>query len=484
MPSTKKLTTEEFILRAKSKHGDRYDYSKVSYVNDRTKVTIICPLHGEFRQLPSAHLRGQGCPKCSGRTLSREEVIERFKKVHGDEYDYSKFEFNGMHVKSTFICKEHGEFQQTPSKHMNGQGCPLCAVNKRSEKHKLDKSAFIHRANLLYNYKYDYSNVDYKSMLDKVIIVCGKHGAFLQRPNDHLQGHGCPICGKLVSSNEMEILEYIINKVGKENVIHNDRRVLDGKEIDILLPYINIGIEYNGLRWHSESFGKDKQYHINKFLQAEEKGINLLQFFEDEYMMKKEQVLNVINKAISKEEEEIDGFEIKTIEKPIAKEFMDKNWIEGYRACTVCYGCYHHNELIACSLFKRKNLNCQNYELKRYFCKISAKNEDKILKSMVLKLFLEENAEEIEFIVDNRFNIYNNVLERVGFKRSGFVPQDYYYIDSANPTPRIPRHKMNKKTISFRYNLPYTLSEKEMAIKLGYERIWDCGKTKYKIKKP
>ena len=92
----KKLTTEEFIERAKAVHGDKYDYSKVKYIDAKTKIHIICPKHGEFWQSPPKHLLGQGCKECGKDKISKavslttEEFIERAKTVHGEKYDYSK----------------------------------------------------------------------------------------------------------------------------------------------------------------------------------------------------------------------------------------------------------------------------------------------------------------------------------------------------------------------------------------------------------
>ena len=109
-------------------HGDKYDYSKVIYRNNKTKVCIICPEHGEFWQRPDKHLYAKrGCPVC-GKTqkLTTEEFIEKAKQVHGDKYDYSKCEYKTTEKKVTIICKTHGEFKQTPHSHLQGQGCPVC----------------------------------------------------------------------------------------------------------------------------------------------------------------------------------------------------------------------------------------------------------------------------------------------------------------------------------------------------------------------
>ena len=121
-----KKTTKDFIEEAKNIHKDKYDYSKVKYMNYHTKVCIICPEHGEFWQDPNHHLRGDGCPKCIGRYVTTEEFIEKAKKVHGDRYDYSKTEYLGSKYKVCIICPEHGEFWQLPGCHLIGQGCPKC----------------------------------------------------------------------------------------------------------------------------------------------------------------------------------------------------------------------------------------------------------------------------------------------------------------------------------------------------------------------
>ena len=89
-----KKTTKEFITESKTIHNDRYDYSKVEYVNAKTKVCIICPEHGEFWQTPNNHLKGQGCPKCGGiYHYNTQEWVEEAKKVHKNKYDYSKVEY-------------------------------------------------------------------------------------------------------------------------------------------------------------------------------------------------------------------------------------------------------------------------------------------------------------------------------------------------------------------------------------------------------
>ena len=121
------MNTQEFIEEAKKMHGDRYDYSKVKYVNTRRKVCIICPKHGEFWQIPASHLSGRGCRYCADNIKrSTEEFIRKSKKIHGNKYDYSKVQYINNSTKVCIICPEHGKFWQVPSSHLRGKGCPNC----------------------------------------------------------------------------------------------------------------------------------------------------------------------------------------------------------------------------------------------------------------------------------------------------------------------------------------------------------------------
>jgi len=124
------LTIDEFIKIANKTHGCKYDYSNVKYNNSQQKVSIICPKHGEFLQIPVHHLRGSGCPKCAGKNLTTEEWVVKVKDVHKNKYDYSKTKYVNVKTKICIVCSKHGEFWKTPSEHLSGQGCPNCNSSK------------------------------------------------------------------------------------------------------------------------------------------------------------------------------------------------------------------------------------------------------------------------------------------------------------------------------------------------------------------
>ena len=185
----KKLTTEEFIKRAKKVHGDKYDYSKVEYKNNKTPVTIICPEHGEFKQAPSNHLNGNGCKKCATETskLTKELFVERAKLVHGDKYDYSKVKYSGSQSKICVICPEHGKFQQRATDHLMGHGCPIC--NER----KLEKETreFLIKQNVSFEYQKHFEWLGRQSLdfyLPELNIAIECQGAQHFESNDFFGG--------------------------------------------------------------------------------------------------------------------------------------------------------------------------------------------------------------------------------------------------------------------------------------------------------
>ena len=158
----RKLTTDEFIQRARTIHGNRYDYSKVCYKSSTTKIKILCFEHGCFQQQPACHInQKQGCPKCglefnaSVRRKSSAGFIKDAKTVHGKTYDYSLVEYRSALKKVKIICKSHGIFEQTAASHLEGRGCCKCWGLP------LDTKTFIRRAKAVHGDKYAYHSTLY-----------------------------------------------------------------------------------------------------------------------------------------------------------------------------------------------------------------------------------------------------------------------------------------------------------------------------------
>jgi hypothetical protein len=198
----KPITTEQFVLRSKDIHGNKYDYSLVEYYNMRTKVQITCPNHGKFEQTPVNHVSGSGCNQCGieknqlHQTSNTEKFTTKAKSLYGQQYDYSLVNYINNRIKVQIICKEHGMFEQRPMTHLTGDGgCKKCKSNKMSNALKQTKEEFISKANIIHNNQYDYSNTTYVSSQHNVVIKCKIHGVFEQTPNNHVSNKtGCPTC--------------------------------------------------------------------------------------------------------------------------------------------------------------------------------------------------------------------------------------------------------------------------------------------------
>ena len=472
---------ETFIKRANEKHNNKYDYSKVVYENAMTKVCIICPEHGEFWMTPMNHLLGQDCPKCKGKYRTTEDIIKLFKEKYGDKYDYSKVDFKKMHEKVCIICPDHGEFWQTPDKHLYGRGCPKCADKSRAKKLMIGKYEFIRRAKELFGDKYNYDEVEYKNGLEKVKIICSKHGPFWQKPFYHLNGHGCKKCGLIESRGETELFEYIVSLVGEENVEQSNRKILDGHEIDIYLPKHSIGIEYNGLKWHSEQY-KDKNYHLLKTKNANEKGVKLIQVFEDEYLSNKELVKAKIRRIIHEDASlpyiMARKCTVCAIEKNEAKDFINANHIQGYSGCKVALGCFYDGKLVGVMTFQQASEG--EWVLNRFATDISLRCQG--VGGKLFNYFVKQyNPSKVKSFADLRWtvDIENNLYTKLGFKVDKILEPEYRYVHCSQSTERIHKFNFRKNLLSRRYGMDKSLTESEMAKELGYYRVYDCGLVRY-----
>ena len=309
---SKKLTKEDFIQRAIKVHGNKYDYSKVEYINSETKVCIVCPTHGEFWQKASDHMRGSGCRFCYGNEkMSSKEFIEKAKKIHGDKYDYSKVEYNGNKTKVCIIChekdefgKEHGEFWQRPNDHLNGYGCGKCSKNFK----KLTED-FIFQAKQIHGDKYDYSKVNYINAHSKICIICPIHGEFWQIAHNHLNGSSCPYCN---CGNKSKMESNIREELKKKKINFEQQKTFDWLKyrknlfLDFYCDEYKLAIEVQGDQHYVsvERFGGQKDFKIRqerdkiKKKLCDEHGIKMFYITKKNYSL--DEMLEYINEANNK----------------------------------------------------------------------------------------------------------------------------------------------------------------------------------------
>ena len=466
---------DEFIERANTIHGGKYIYDRTSYVNAMTKVPILCLEHGTFWMTPMAHLNGQGCPKCKGRGLTNDEVISRFMDKHGKKYDYSLVKYERSDKKVCIICPKHGEFWQTPAKHLIGQGCPKCGAVKRAENKTMTTEEFKEKANKIHGGKYDYKKTIYTGAYNNLVITCPIHGDFVQRANDHLNGHGCQRCGNNMSNAEDEINEFIIG-LGFDTIT-KDKKVLDGKEIDIFVPLKMVGIEYDGLYWHSEAY-KDKDYHLKKTNDCEGKGIRLIHIFEDEWRDKKEIIKSMLRNLLGMTEDTVYARKcsIGMVDKEEKKKFLNENHIQGNIASSIDIGLYYNGELVSLMCFGKPRINLGRktysegeYELLRFCNKINTRITGGATK--LFKYFLKEYSPiTITSYCDRRWSV-GGLYGILGFKFHHNSHPNYYYVEGSN---RKNRFKYRKSEL-VKEGYDKDKSEREIMQERGIKRIYDCG---------
>jgi G:T-mismatch repair DNA endonuclease (very short patch repair protein) len=469
----KRLTSQQFISRSNMIHDNKYDYSLVDYINIYSKIVIICKKHGKFKQIPGHHLQGHSCQACSNnKRLTSKEFIKNVIEIHGNKYDYSEVIYKNNHTKVNIICPDHGEFTQTPNNHFNGQGCNECNGGI-----KVTPDQFIEKAIIIHDDKYDYTLTEYKNSKIKVTIICPIHGEFEQTPDSHLQGSGCPKCIHQVSKPELEICTFLDEyDIDYEQ---SNRSILNGKELDIVIPSNMLAIEFNGLYWHSEQILKNKnptKYHRQKYVNCKKEGYQLISIFEPEWLFQKDIVKSIILAKLNIYKEKIGArkCELKEIVATIARKFFEENHIQGFSGGKHI-GLFHEDQLVSAISF-RKNL--QNYELTRFVNKKNTLVHGAFSK--LLKYFINNNSFESIFTFADLRYFEGQVYEKNGFKFDHEVAPSYYYFKGLELLhKRNFQHKRLKEKFK---NYDPKFTEYQNCLDNGYDRIWDCGKLKFEYR--
>jgi hypothetical protein len=590
----------KFITKSCIRHHNKYDYSKVEYVNSITKVEVVCQLHGSFFVRPDAHIRKVGCPKCNGGIKdSYDTFFEKAVIKHNNKYDYSKSEYTNSNTKIIVICKSHGEFLITPKNHLSGQGCTKCAgVYKRTN------SEFISESNLVHKNKYDYSKTNYKNNRDKVTIICPEHGEFNQNPKDHLSGHGCKNClsskgemfledilttlglnykrnhifegcngisggvlpfdfylydkniviefdgiqhfkpveifgGKSVydiqikndrirdewcSNNGIKLirikynevdsgLNILYNEISKNEIVsdlgssqfslntfisyrnelikyvsNNQNFILNhniGKyDCDIFIKDKGVGFKLLGLWKHSE-LNVDKNYIRLAQLEYEKAGYRLIQIFEDTWRLKnhivKSRIDNILGKSVNIWARKC---EIKEVSVKESTDFINDGHIQGNVGSSYKIGLYNKGELVAIMTFGslRKNLgqinkdNC--WELMR-FCSKRGINiiggASKLFKHFIKKM----DPSYVVSYADKCWSTKDNIYVKLGMKYVHESTQSYFYIIGDTRKGRFGYRKDILVSMGYDSNM----SEHNICKSNGVFRIYDCGTIKYVYEK-
>lgn len=479
---TMKWTTEDFIAAVEKKFPGQFLFDKTVYINQRKPVILTCKKHGDITVIPKIFLSGCGCEHCKEekRQYFKDSFPERARKVHPIEenLDYSESVYVDNHTELKIICHnldeygiEHGEFWQTPAHHLSGEGCPKCKGNI-----KLTGDDFVIRGKKVHGDDFTYFLEKYNGYNENTDIKCNKCGKiFQQTPHNHLKGEGCPHCCGNISKPESDINDFISTYV---EVDSNNRKILNNsKEIDIFVPSMNIAFEYDGLVWHSEKFGKDKKYHLNKTEECFKNGIQLYHIFEDEWIYKREIVESKIKSILGVIDEKIYARKccIKEVTNVEAKTFLSLNHLQGDCKSKYRYGLYYDDCLVSIMTFGhlRKNLGSSGseneYELLRFCNKLNTTVVGGA--SRLLKYFIKNiQPNRIISYADRRWS-NGNLYKTLGFKHIRNSDPSYFYVFGQRRENRF----KYRKDVLVKEGYDQNKTEHDIMLERGIYRIYDCG---------
>ena len=416
------------------------------------------------------------CPYCDWETEDIENRSGAFEVHLKEKHGFSKNDYLKEHPEDRFyfvlvnetlnrqMCENEDEYVV----------CQICGKKLARINDRHLKSHGITR--LEYIEKYN-APVYSKKHYEKLLSISNKMNLALDGRNDIF-----------TSKPEKEIMSFIETlglKCGK------NRKLLNGKEIDVFVEKKQIAIEFNGCKFHTEWYGgKGRQYHLSKTKMCKEKGVGLIHIFEDEYYGKQEIVLNKIQHILGFDtnKEKIYGrkCDIERIDGETAKMFMEKYHIQGSDSSTAHYGAFYNDNIIAVMSFLRNKGD--EWELTRFAsdyhyicCGVGGKLFKKFIK--------EHNPKTVKSFADRRWTINekNNLYIQLGFEFNSYTPPSYtYYKPSVHRYQRFHKFGFRKQVLLRKHPdiLSPEMTETEMVKKLGYDRIWDCGLIKYIWKKP
>lgn len=534
-------TTESFIAAAKIIHGDKYDYSKVEYKGSREKVCIICHDKdkdgkeiGEYWQLPLEHLGGHGskrekrgikedkweirtCPICGKEFKIRkkyekvccsEECRLKYVEIHKDEINKKRIESlkntisNQTTEERVAINTRSTEKRRKTSLERYGKEnySQLEETRKMlSEKMKKQKKEWdekIVKEVLIPKYRKiceddNLELIEFRNRFD-CTVKCKRCGnIFTIRTLGYLTPetttNRCKICHpyemRLGSTKlEDEMAEYL-DSLGIK-YFRNYRQLIFPLEIDFFLPDYKLGIEMNGLYWHSEVQKPDPKYHMIKTKKCLENGVKLIHIFEDEWFRKKDICKSIIKNAIHENEFKIGARKcvVKEIDIKTAKEFLNENHIQGFVGFKVGYGLYYNEELVEVMTFGglRRNMGYKPKEDEWEILRMCSKKGVTVSggASRLLKKFKENyKPNRIITYADRRWGEGTSYL-KLGFKFVRETSPNYSYVIGCE---RKNRYMFRKSELKKKYGCPDGKTEHEFCLENRWYRIYDSGSNLYEM---
>jgi predicted nucleic-acid-binding Zn-ribbon protein len=474
----KRTTTQEFIERARIVHGARYTYDGLVYSTAHVKVTITCPIHGDFDQAAYSHLRGNGCPACGlasniaknsvprGLRKTNAEFAAEAKQVWQDKFTYKYSVYKGAKSPIEVKCRKHGMFWTTPNNHLNGSGCPKCrgyGFSDQEVKKQVEEALP----------KYKVLRVDGGRF---VTLLCKQHGEFTQnRRNLVIFKQGCPTCSKqdATSALENKVLEWVRKHT---QATQGDRTYLAGQEIDILCHKERLGIEINGRYWHSEKF-KAPDYHYRKAVNAKRADLQLLQLWDYEIQNKGKICRSLILARLGKLDR---WYARQLVVLPMtstqAADWFNTNHLQGNANASVVYGLFNSGTCLAAMSFAKARFSDYEWEIVRF-----ANSLNNTVVGGASRLWThfvkEQKPVSVVSYADLRIS-QGNLYKQLGFTFKHRSAPNYVWWKAQTTLSRYQtqKHKLSKL---LGYKFDADLSERANMQRAGWLQVFDAGNLVY-----
>lgn len=558
--SKHKMTQEEFIAKAHAVHGDKYDYSQAVFTGSANKVTIICPEHGPFQQRANSHLQGNGCKKCAvlktAQTRDTTHRQERFKKTMQARYGVD----HPMHSKKSIEKAEKTRLERYGAKHLMqspelrakrleairehyGVDSPMQNEEVKAKRQETFRKRYganhimqteegqnRFKAAMLEKYGVE-SPSHLPDFADKCKATSLAHWG-TEYPSQaeeikartratNLEHWGVPNSmqspevqakayetkkrnGTLFRSHEeMALADVVKILVGDDVVLTNDRKVLHGNELDIVVPERHIAIEFNGCLWHSELKDKSRNSHYDKMCAAESEGYRLLFVWEDDWRSRQDIVVREIAYKLHAAErlslvlpdlnpkcwERVGArkLHLGEVRGHVVSEFLNENHIQGAVTCTRAFALIDDDGDIRALLGVRSPHNNARmhrgdgvWEIQRYAtCGIIPGGFTKLMKYAEETLKPEGLTQWVSFAANDVSD--GGLYEKAGFVKDKVLKPDYKYVGNLNNWTREPKEKYQKKRFRDDENLIFEegMTEREAALANGLFRIYDAGKVRW-----
>lgn len=450
-----------------------------NYKNLKSTINVMCCNGHITEKKLSSFYRRVRCDLCHSVTTERISELISGKYSLPEEY----IEPKNAHDKISLVCCDHGIFQITWANLKLGHGCPKCG----KEKH--DKSILLSDDEISNRLKNN--NLTLVS-IDRPVLTfrCKNNHICTRNMYELFKNFNCTSCCTTISKAHQEIYDYIKSIYSKEIKI-NDRSTISPFELDIYIPEFNLGIEFDGLYWHSEKHNANiKKINTNKIEQCKQKNINLLAIFEDEWanQEKQELIKNMIRhrlKITTGPKLRSSKLEIRQLKNNSDfKEFFDKYHLDGHTQASFAYGLFYENTLVSCMSF-RKSFADKCWEIARF-----ATNYNYMVygnASKILKKYQEDVGDRLITYSNNRLS-HGNVYKQLGFKEITKTTQpSYYYTDFKTRLWRFKCRKINDPEILKEYPTEReqaaggVFSQKYLNHNKPLYRIYDYGHRKWEI---